>query len=214
MGSEAAGTGSEAAGMGSEVAGMGSEAAGMGSEAAGMGSEVAWLLEAVDFAARKHKEQRRKDPEGTPYINHPIAVARILAHEAGVTDLVVLQAALLHDTLEDTATTPAELEARFGAAVRRVVEEVTDDKRLPKAERKRLQIERAPACSRRAKLVKLADKLHNLRDLNRCTPQGWSEERVQEYFRWAARVVAGLRGTSAALEGALQRLFEERGVPT
>ncbi|OWK52049.1 Guanosine-3',5'-bis(diphosphate) 3'-pyrophosphohydrolase MESH1 [Lonchura striata] len=230
--------------MGSEVAGMGSEAAGMGSEAAGMGSEVAWLLEAVDFAARKHKEQRRKDPEGTPYINHPIAVARILAHEAGVTDLVVLQvtpcpacpalpgprtalpeprtaprapppqAALLHDTLEDTATTPAELEARFGAAVRRVVEEVTDDKRLPKAERKRLQIERAPACSRRAKLVKLADKLHNLRDLNRCTPQGWSEERVQEYFRWAARVVAGLRGTSAALEGALQRLFEERGVPT
>lgn len=82
------------------------------------------------------------------------------------------QAALLHDTVEDTATTLAELEERFGAAVRRVVEEVTDDKRLPKAERKRLQIERAPTCSRRAKLVKLADKLHNLRDLNRCTPQG------------------------------------------
>ncbi|NXU99603.1 MESH1 pyrophosphohydrolase, partial [Cettia cetti] len=151
-----------------------------------MGSEVARLLEAVDFAARKHKGQRRKDPEGTPYINHPI--------------------------VEDTDTTFSEIEECFGAEVRRVVEEVTDDKTLPKMERKRLQIEHAPVCSRRAKLVKLADKLHNLRDLNRCTPQGWSAERVQEYFRWAARVVSGLRGTSAALEGALQRLFEERGV--
>ncbi|NXX31194.1 MESH1 pyrophosphohydrolase, partial [Nicator chloris] len=151
-----------------------------------MGSEMARLLEAVDFAARKHKDQRRMDPEGTPYINHPI--------------------------VEDTDTTFSEIEEWFGADVRRVVEEVTDDKTLPKMERKRLQIEHAPACSRRAKLVKLADKLYNLRDLNRCTPQGWSAERVQEYFRWAARVVAGLRGTSAALEGALQRLFEERGV--
>ncbi|NWZ36889.1 MESH1 pyrophosphohydrolase, partial [Pycnonotus jocosus] len=151
-----------------------------------MGSEVARLLEAVDFAARKHKDQRRKDPEGTPYINHPI--------------------------VEDTDTTFSEIEECFGAEVRRVVEEVTDDKTLPKMERKRLQIEHAPVCSRRAKLVKLADKLYNLRDLNRCTPQGWSAERVQEYFRWAARVVSGLRGTSAALEGALQRLFEERGV--
>ncbi|NWU28935.1 MESH1 pyrophosphohydrolase, partial [Dyaphorophyia castanea] len=151
-----------------------------------MGSEMARLLEAVDFAARKHKEQRRKDPEGTPYINHPI--------------------------VEDTDTTFSEIEEWFGAEVRRVVEEVTDDKTLPKAERKRLQVERAPVCSRRAKLVKLADKLYNLRDLNRCTPLGWTEERVQEYFRWAARVVSGLRGTSAALEGALQRLFQERGV--
>ncbi|NXU06464.1 MESH1 pyrophosphohydrolase, partial [Buphagus erythrorhynchus] len=108
-----------------------------------MGSEMARLLEAVDFAARKHKEQRRLDPEGTPYINHP-----------------------------DTDTTFSEIEEWFGAEVRRVVEEVTDDKTLPKMERKRLQIERAPVCSRRAKLVKLADKLHNLRDLNRCTPRG------------------------------------------
>lgn len=128
-------------------------------------------------------------------------VARILAHEAGVTDIVVLQvtpcpfpplpvplclartpavplvpsspqAALLHDTVEDTDTTFSEIEECFGVEVRRVVEEVTDDKTLPKAERKRLQVERAPVCSHRAKLVKLADKLYNLRDLNRCTPQG------------------------------------------
>ncbi|NXC29427.1 MESH1 pyrophosphohydrolase, partial [Campylorhamphus procurvoides] len=150
------------------------------------GSDVARLLEAADFAARKHKGQRRKDPEGTPYINHPI--------------------------VEDTDTTFSEIEERFGAEVRAVVEEVTDDKTLPKMERKRLQVERAPGCSPRAKLVKLADKLYNLRDLNRCTPQGWSEERVQEYFRWAALVVAGLRGTSPGLEGALRSLFRERGL--
>ncbi|XP_059680093.1 guanosine-3',5'-bis(diphosphate) 3'-pyrophosphohydrolase MESH1 [Gavia stellata] len=177
-----------------------------------MGSEAALLLEAADFAARKHKEQRRKDPERTPFINHPIGVARILAHEAGVTDIVVLQAALLHDTVEDTDTTFSEIEERFGEEVRRVVEEVTDDKTLPKMERKLLQIEHAPGSSPRAKLVKLADKLYNLRDLNRCTPEGWSSQRVQEYFLWAARVVAGLRGTSPPLEAALQRLFEERGL--
>ncbi|NXF59531.1 MESH1 pyrophosphohydrolase, partial [Ciccaba nigrolineata] len=113
---------------------------------------------------------------------------------------------------EDTDTTFSEIEERFGEEVRHVVEEVTDNKALPKMERKRLQIERAPGSSPRAKLVKLADKLYNLRDLNRCTPQGWSAQRVQEYFQWAARVVAGLRGTSPALEAALQRLFEERGL--
>ncbi|XP_069899402.1 guanosine-3',5'-bis(diphosphate) 3'-pyrophosphohydrolase MESH1 isoform X2 [Dipodomys merriami] len=139
-----------------------------------MGSEAARLLEAADFAARKHRGQRRKDPEGTPYINHPIGVARILALEAGVTDTAVLQAALLHDTVEDTDTTPEELELRFGAQVRRLVEEVTDDKALPKAERKRLQVERAPHGSPGARLLKLADKLHNLRDLSRCAPVGLS----------------------------------------
>ncbi|XP_048185971.1 guanosine-3',5'-bis(diphosphate) 3'-pyrophosphohydrolase MESH1 isoform X1 [Perognathus longimembris pacificus] len=177
-----------------------------------MGSEAAQLLEAADFAARKHRQQRRKDPEGTPYINHPIGVARILAHEAGVTDIAVLQAALLHDTVEDTDTTPEELELRFGAQVRRLVEEVTDDKALPKSERKRLQVERAPHSSPGAKLVKLADKLYNLRDLNRCTPVGWSESRVQEYFQWAAQVVKGLQGTSRPLEEALEQLFRERGL--
>ncbi|NXW29996.1 MESH1 pyrophosphohydrolase, partial [Phaetusa simplex] len=120
-----------------------------------MGSEAAALLEAADFAAGKHKGQRRKDPEGTPYINHPIG-AELCRHP--------------HP--RDTDTTFSEIEERFGAEVRRVVEEVTDDKALPKMERKRLQIERAAGSSPRAKLVKLADKLHNLRDLNRCTPAG------------------------------------------
>ncbi|XP_012917474.1 guanosine-3',5'-bis(diphosphate) 3'-pyrophosphohydrolase MESH1 isoform X1 [Mustela nigripes] len=196
-----------------------------------MGSEAAQLVEAADFAARKHRLQRRKDPEGTPYINHPIGVARILTHEAGITDIAVLQAALLHDTVEDTDTSLDEVERHFGAQVRRLVEEVTDDKTMPKLERKRLQVERAPHSSPGAKLVKLADKLYNLRDLNRCTPEGtlphlpgergrcppsggtgWSEHRVQEYFEWAAQVVKGLQGTNRQLEDALKQLFKERGL--
>uniref|UniRef100_A0A4X2KAS1 Guanosine-3',5'-bis(diphosphate) 3'-pyrophosphohydrolase MESH1 n=1 Tax=Vombatus ursinus TaxID=29139 RepID=A0A4X2KAS1_VOMUR len=137
-----------------------------------MNSDAALLLEAADFAARKHRKQRRKDPEETPYINHPIGVARILTHEAGVTDITVLQAALLHDTVEDTNTTLEEVEEHFGAEVRGIVDEVTDNKALPKLERKRLQVENASHSSQGAKLVKLADKLYNLRDLNRRTPKG------------------------------------------
>ncbi|XP_041812170.1 guanosine-3',5'-bis(diphosphate) 3'-pyrophosphohydrolase MESH1 [Chelmon rostratus] len=177
-----------------------------------MNSDAVLLLETVNFAAEKHRNQRRKDTEQTPYINHPIGVARILSHEGGVADIAVLQAALLHDTVEDTDTSPAELEAKFGPIVARIVQEVTDDKSLPKQERKRQQVEHAPHCSHQAKLVKLADKLYNLRDLNRCTPVGWTAERVQEYFVWACEVVKGLRGTSSALEEKLEELFRQRGV--
>ncbi|XP_026793559.3 guanosine-3',5'-bis(diphosphate) 3'-pyrophosphohydrolase MESH1 isoform X2 [Pangasianodon hypophthalmus] len=137
-----------------------------------MSSELPLLLEAISFAAEKHRNQRRKDPDATPYINHPIGVARILSHEGGITDIEVLQAALLHDTIEDTDTTFEELEAMFGNKVARIVQEVTDDKTLPKQERKLLQVKHALHCSHQAKLVKLADKLYNLRDLNRCTPAG------------------------------------------
>lgn len=175
-------------------------------------SSTAVLLETVNFAAEKHRNQRRKDPEATPYINHPIGVARILSHEGEITDIEVIQAALLHDTVEDTDTTFEELESVFGATVARIVQEVTDDRSLLKAERKRLQVEHAPHCSHQAKLVKLADKLYNLRDLNRCTPEGWSAQRVQEYFEWASQVVKGLRGTNSAIEEKLQQLFLERGV--
>lgn len=175
-------------------------------------SDAAGIIEAAHFAAVKHKAQKRKDAEETPYINHPIGVARILSHEAGISDLAVLQAALLHDTVEDTHTTFVEIEEKFGPEVRRIVEEVTDDKTLPKMARKQLQIEHAPHCSHKAKLVKLADKLYNLRDLNRSTPKGWSERRVQEYFQWAFQVVNGLQGTNEVMEKQLDQLFKQRRV--
>ncbi|KAJ3380968.1 Guanosine-3',5'-bis(diphosphate) 3'-pyrophosphohydrolase MESH1 [Entophlyctis sp. JEL0112] len=131
------------------------------------------LIDAAAFAAEKHRGQRRKDLAATPYINHPIGVARILAIEGGVEDEFVLAAALLHDTVEDTDTTFEEIDSRFGSTVGRIVREVTDDKSLDKAERKRLQIETAPSKSKEAKLVKLADKIYNLRDLSREAPVGW-----------------------------------------
>uniref|UniRef100_UPI0037E8ADF0 guanosine-3',5'-bis(diphosphate) 3'-pyrophosphohydrolase MESH1 n=1 Tax=Semicossyphus pulcher TaxID=241346 RepID=UPI0037E8ADF0 len=177
-----------------------------------MSSDAVLLLETVNFAAEKHRNQRRKDSEETPYINHPIGVARILSHEGGVTDIEVLQAALLHDTVEDTDTSPAELEAKFGPIVARIVQEVTDDKSLSKKERKRQQVEHAPHCSHKAKLVKLADKLYNLRDLTRSTPVGWTAERVQEYFVWASEVVKGLKGTNSTLEEKLEQLFKQREI--
>jgi methylenetetrahydrofolate reductase (NADPH) len=167
------------------------------------------LLRALHFAAQKHRDQRRKDLDASPYINHPIEVAEVLARVGGVSDLAVLQAAILHDTVEDTQTTPAELEATFGREVRELVAEVTDDKRLPKQERKRLQVEHAPRLSRRAKLVKLADKICNVRDIAHAPPRGWPHERRVEYLVWTERVVAGLRGESNALDRRFDEVLRE-----
>jgi guanosine-3',5'-bis(diphosphate) 3'-pyrophosphohydrolase len=163
------------------------------------------LLRALHFAASKHRDQRRKGAEASPYINHPIEVAELLARVGGVTDIVTLQAAILHDTLEDTQTTPEELEATFGLEVRQVVEEITDNTQLPKAERKRLEIAHAPHLSVRAKLAKLADKISNVRSIIETPPAEWSLERKREYFDWSERVVVGCRGSNAALE----RLYDE-----
>ena len=114
--------------------------------------------------------------------------------------------------MEDTDTTIEEIEEHFGPKVKAVVAEVTDDKSLPKAKRKRLQVETAPKKSKEAKLVKLGDKLYNLRDLQRATPTEWSEERVQEYYEWAGEVVSGLLGTNAKLEEELEKILSSRGV--
>lgn len=164
----------------------------------------------MNFAALKHRDQRRKDKQQSPYINHPIGVANILANEGDVTDLAVLMAALLHDTVEDTMTSFDEIETNFGIEVRRIVEEVTDDKSLPKLERKRLQIEHAKTSSLNAKLVKLADKLYNLRDLMNSPPLDWTPQRCEEYFVWALRVVDNLRGTNKKLESALDDIFRQK----
>ena len=163
-------------------------------------ADTAILLRAIEFAARKHSMQRRKDVAASPYINHPIAVAHLLADTGGITDLLTLMAAVLHDTIEDTETTPAELEEQFGQTVRKVVEEMTDDKRLDKAARKELQIDHAPHLSRRAKAIKLADKIANVLDVTECPPTTWSVTRRIEYLDWTERVVAGCRGTNAPLE--------------
>ncbi|MCB1606460.1 MAG: bifunctional (p)ppGpp synthetase/guanosine-3',5'-bis(diphosphate) 3'-pyrophosphohydrolase [Xanthomonadales bacterium] len=166
------------------------------------------FIRAVAFAAHKHRDQRRKDPAASPYINHPIALAEVLANEGGVFDQEVLCAAVLHDTVEDTETTIAELEQAFGTRIATIVGEVTDDKRLPKEVRKQQQIEHAPHISTQAKLVKLADKICNVRDILASPPKGWPVERQQRYLHWAAAVVGGLRGVHPTLEGVFDQLYQ------
>ncbi|XP_024883652.1 guanosine-3',5'-bis(diphosphate) 3'-pyrophosphohydrolase MESH1 [Temnothorax curvispinosus] len=170
------------------------------------------VIKCASFAAEKHQNQRRKNVDQTPYINHPLGVANILIQEGMVFEPVVILAAILHDTVEDTDTTFEEIEKEFGYKVTQVVREVTDDKTLPKAKRKQLQIEHAPNISREAKLVKLADKLYNLRDLEKGIPIGWTSERVKEYFKWAKAVVDGCRQTNPNLERELDILFASHGL--
>lgn len=173
----------------------------------GMNSETgspAGLLSAALFAARKHRCQLRKDKQ-TPYINHPIGVAELLARAAGISDSSTLTAALLHDTLEDTDATPDEIELLSGKEVLGIVREVTDDKELPKDERRRLQVQRAASLSHPARLIRLADKISNISDINSDQPPGWSLEEKLGYLQWAESVIAMIRGAHPALE----KLFDD-----
>lgn len=170
-----------------------------------MSDDTGLILRVLHFAADKHRGQSRKDANNTPYINHPVAVADLLANYAGVNDPNVIAAALLHDTLEDTDATVDEIEELFGTVICDIVIEVTDDKSLSTTERKRLQIEHAAGLSHEAKLVKLADKINNLQDILERPPVRWSLERKREYFEWAKAVIDQLRGTDRKLED----LFDE-----
>ncbi len=169
--------------------------------------EPGLLLHSIDFACKKHRDQRRKNKIAAPYINHPVGVAHILWTEGGVRDIDVLQAAVLHDTVEDTDTTHEELVKEFCQRVAGIVEDVTDDKSMPKDKRKRHQVEHAKHISQEAKVVKLADKLYNLRDLRDCPPSGWDVKRIQGYFVWCQAVVKSVSGANYLLEEALKDLF-------
>ncbi len=166
------------------------------------------IVAALQFAASKHRNQRRKDAALTPYINHPISLLHLLHNEANVTDPVVLAGALLHDTVEDTETTLAEIEALFGSAVAAVVAQVTDDKSQPQAVRKQQQIDHAATLCDRAKLVKLADKTCNLRDLAQSPPANWSRDRLLTYCQWSKQVVDQLRGIHPPLENLFDAAYE------
>ena len=172
-------------------------------------SDLARLLDALRFSAEKHRHQRRKDQGASPYINHPIAVADVLARVGGVSDLTTLVAAVLHDTIEDTATTAEELEQQFGREVRLLVEEMSDDKSKKKEERKKLQEVHARTASHRAKLIKLGDKICNVRDITYDPPAAWDLTRRREYLDWTERVVAGCRGANGDLERYYDRVLAE-----
>jgi (p)ppGpp synthase/HD superfamily hydrolase len=160
------------------------------------------VARAADFAARRHVDQKRKGATREPYINHLTEVAGLLAEATDGRDPELIAAGLLHDTLEDTETEYDELSAVFGKDIAKLVSEVTDDKSLPKATRKRLQIETVEKKSKRARLIKLADKTSNLRSLALSPPVDWDSKRVIEYVDWSEKVIDGCRGLNKWLEEA------------
>lgn len=171
--------------------------------------DIAVILSALKFSAQRHRDQRRKDAVQTPYINHPIEVADLLWRVGEVHDIRTLVAALLHDIIEDTETKAEEISRFFGIEVLLLVLEVSDDKRLPKEERKALQIEHAPDLSIQAKQIKLADKISNVLDITHSPPHGWPVARRMEYLDWTQKVVAGLRGGNLMLESLYDKVLAE-----
>ena len=174
-----------------------------------MDESMGLILQALYYAAEKHSDQRRKNAEASPYINHPIQVTEILWRVGEVRDPALLIAATLHDTIEDTDATPEEIKEKFGEEVRALVLEVTDDKNLPKKERKQRQVDTAPYKTPKAKMLKLADKISNIEELIHSPPRGWSLKRKQEYLLWSERVVAGLRGVNEKIERHYDDLLAE-----
>jgi guanosine-3',5'-bis(diphosphate) 3'-pyrophosphohydrolase len=172
-------------------------------------NQIQSILSAAHFAAQKHANQRRKGKAGEPYINHLLEVAELVSIGLAEPDTNLVIAALLHDTIEDVGVTKDELSQRFGSDVSDLVSEVTDDKALPKAERKRLQVETAHKKSVRAQTIKLADKISNLRSILSSPPADWDLQRRKEYFEWAKRVVDGLSSPNPILKGEFERTFLE-----
>jgi (p)ppGpp synthase/HD superfamily hydrolase len=167
------------------------------------------MTRAMEFAAHKHTDQRRKGLRSEPYVNHLAEVARLLADATAGEDPALAAAGLLHDTLEDTNTTLAELEREFGAEIAGLVQEVTDDKSLKEEMRKRLQVETAGKKSAKARLIKIADKTSNLRSILASPPSDWSAQRKREYFDWATQVVAQCRGINVQLEELFDRVYAD-----
>lgn len=174
-----------------------------------MDDSVGLILQAIRFSAEKHNDQRRKDSRSSPYINHPIQVAETLWTIGDVRDSTLLIASILHDTIEDTVTVPDEIKSVFGDDVLALVLEVSDDKSLPKQVRKQLQINSALHKTQNAKLLKLADKICNVRDLIYSPPRSWSLRRRREYLLWTEKVVAGLRGANARMENYYDNLLAD-----
>ena len=181
------------------------------SQSEGSARAVKDVLKAAHFAAKEHAGQRRKGAAAEPYINHLLEVAELVSSALAEPDTNLVIAALLHDTVEDAGVTKEELIEAFGSDVAALVMEVTDDKSLPKAERKRLQVVTASNKSVRAQGIKLADKISNLRSILASPPADWSVERKREYFEWAKRVVDGLSAPNQMLKAEFECLYRQAG---
>lgn len=164
-------------------------------------NDLVFVTSAYQFAAVRHAHQRRKGAAAEPYLNHLVEVADLVARATEGRDPNLIAAAVLHDTVEDVGVLASELETLFNVDVAGLVLEVTDDKSLEKAERKRLQVANAVKKSPRARLIKLADKTSNLRAIALSPPAHWDAGRKLAYLAWARQVIEPMRGTNAWLEG-------------
>ena len=165
------------------------------------------ILAAANFAAEKHATQKRKGAAAEPYVNHLIEVAQLVAISSEQLDVNLVMAGFLHDTIEDTWTTLEELERDFGSDVASLVLELTDDKSLPKEVRKELQVKEAPHISVRAQVIKLADKISNLRSILTSPPANWNKQRKREYFAWGRRVVDALSAPNPILKAEFDQTY-------
>lgn len=172
-----------------------------------MKDNILKLLESLEFAANKHKFQRRKGSLKIPYINHPVKVCKLLA-ESGESDIEILLAAILHDTLEDTDTSELELTDRFGTIVTSLVIEVTDNMKLPEKERKELQVINAAQLSSKAKMIKVADKICNIDDIL-TYPITWTKRRKRNYIEWAKKVCEGCKGQNLILDRKFGEIYNK-----
>ncbi|VDK82368.1 unnamed protein product [Litomosoides sigmodontis] len=175
----------------------------------GFTDDMSLVIKAADLAARRHRKQRRKDATQTPYVNHPIGVAYILTNEGKITDAATIIAAILHDTVEDTKTTDEEIRKMFGDEVADIVKECTVMKSMKREERMKSQLEKASKLSCKAKLIQLADKLYNIRDIERGTPFGWTNQQTMEYVLFAKDLLLNIRGTNGPLETALDDVINK-----
>ena len=173
-----------------------------------MSADTLRIIEALDFACRKHVHQRRKGESREPYINHLAEVAHLVSDATGGADTHLVVAALLHDCVEDQGVTREEIAARFGEDVASLVMEVTDDKSTPKHTRKQAQVDHAASISWRARILKIADKTSNLRALQQ-SPPPWPAVRKTRYFAWAKKVVDGARGVNPAIDAAFDREYDK-----
>jgi (p)ppGpp synthase/HD superfamily hydrolase len=170
-------------------------------------SDITAILAAAQYAAEKHATQRRKGAFGEPYLNHLIEVAYLVSTALSQPDPNLVAAALLHDVIEDAGVTAQELAEKFSPDVAALVVEMTDDKSLPKAERKRLQIEHASKLSPRAQVIKLADKISNLRSILVSPPADWDYARRRQYFQWGKQVVDELSAPNPILKAEFEKIY-------
>jgi (p)ppGpp synthase/HD superfamily hydrolase len=153
-------------------------------------SDLHLIFRALSYAAQQHATHKRKGREALPYINHPIKVSTIITQYVPDASNELIAAAVLHDVVEDSETTVEDLKNMFGATIASIVEEVSDDKFLPKKEAKQKQIQNAPHLSHNAKLIRICDKIANVRDIcGEDVPNDWDYKTKIEYLNWAEEVV-------------------------